>query len=264
MKADVILGDCKEVLKGLESDSFDSFVTDPPAGIAFMGKSWDAFESLMHFQDEMAVIFKEVLRVMKPGAHGLVWALPRTSHHTAMALERAGFEIRDTVTHLFGVGMPKGLDVSKAIDKMVGATREAGRPYVTPEGGQALTTCNNWQDTTLKNTTQGRRTPMVTTAASDKAKQWEGWNTALKPAHEVWWLVRKPLGEKTVAAQVLSTGTGAINVDACRVQVSADDFEEMSGRSGCSTPNQVYGKGAGRGLSLEYGTLLQKVVGLRT
>jgi hypothetical protein len=193
--ARVILGDCKAVLKTLGDNSFDSLITDPPAGIAFMGKAWDSFESLTHFQDDMAEVFKEALRVMKPGAHGLVWALPRTSHHTGMALERAGFEIRDTVTHLFGTGMPKGHNIAKA-------------------------------------------------GAGDA---WEGWNTALKPAHEVWWLVRKPLGEKTVAAQVLSTGTGAINVDGCRVQVSTDDFEEMSGRSGRSTPNQVYGKGAGRG-----------------
>lgn len=124
MKSDVILGDCKEVIKSLESDSFDSFVTDPPAGISFMGAAWDSFESLMHFQDEMAEVFKEVLRVMKPGAHGLVWALPRTSHHTGMALERAGFEIRDTILHLYGTGMPKGQNVSKAIDKMGGVSAE--------------------------------------------------------------------------------------------------------------------------------------------
>jgi DNA modification methylase len=169
LSARVVLGDCKEVLKSLESDSFDSMVTDPPAGIAFMGKAWDSYESLTHFQADMTEVFKEALRVLKPGAHGLVWALPRTSPYTGLALANAGFEIRDMVLHLFGTGMPKGQNVAKA-----------------------------------------------------GADAWEGWNTTLKPAHEIWWLVRKPIVEKTVVAQVLATGTGAINVDACRVGAGHD------------------------------------------
>src|SRR5690242_3672607 len=114
-------GDSLEILKTLEPNSVDSLVTDPPAGISFMGKEWDKGDG---FIPSMTEVFKECLRVMKPGAHGFVWALPRTSHWTATALEEAGFEIRDVVTHLFGSGFPKSLDISKAIDKAAGAERE--------------------------------------------------------------------------------------------------------------------------------------------
>lgn len=165
MEYKIHLGDCKEHLRALESDSLDALVTDPPAGISFMGKAWDSYESLQHFQDDLTAVFRETLRILKPGAHGLVWALPKTSHYTAMALTHAGFEIRDMVLHLFGSGMPKAQDVARA-------------------------------------------------GAGDA---WEGWATALKPGHEVWWLVRKPLQEGTIVRQVLASGTGAMNIDACRV-----------------------------------------------
>jgi hypothetical protein len=98
-------------LKSMDADSVDSLITDPPAGISFMGKQWDSGNS---FIPTMSEIFKECLRVMKPGAHGLVWALPRTSHWTATALENAGFEIRDVVTHLFGSGFPKSHNLEKS------------------------------------------------------------------------------------------------------------------------------------------------------
>jgi site-specific DNA-methyltransferase (adenine-specific) len=173
--ARVVHGHSLEQLKSLKENSLDSMVTDPPAGIAFMGKAWDSYDSLHHFQEDLAVIFKEALRVLKPGAHGLVWALPRTSMFTGMALIDAGFEVRDTVLHLFGSGMPKGQNIAKAIEK---------------------------------------------TGESEAAKQWEGWNTTLKPAHEVWWLVRKPLQEDTIARQVLTTGTGAINVEESRISTT--------------------------------------------
>ncbi len=167
-------GDCLEVLKKAPDNYADSLVTDPPAGIAFMGKAWDTDKGGRDAWVEwLTSIMREALRVLKPGAHGLVWALPRTSHWTATALEDAGFEVRDIVTHLFGTGFPKSLDVSKAIQK------------VEP----------------------------------DTAKQWEGWGTALKPASEHWILVRKTLGEKTVAANVLKHGTGGINIDASRIGV---------------------------------------------
>jgi DNA modification methylase len=97
-------GDCLSVLRTFQNDQIDALVTDPPAGIFFMGKEWDKGDN---FIPSMTEVFKECLRVMKPGAHGLVWALPRTSHWTATALEQAGFEIRDVVTHLFGSGFPK-------------------------------------------------------------------------------------------------------------------------------------------------------------
>lgn len=154
---DLRCGDSREVLKGLSGESVDALVTDPPAGISFMGKTWDHDHGGREGWIEiMASIFEECLRVLKPGAHGLVWALPRTSHWTATALEDAGFEIRDRVSHLFGTGFPKSLNLSG------------------------------------------------------------GLGTALKPACEDWWLVRKPL-EGTVAANVAAHGTGALNIDATRI-----------------------------------------------
>lgn len=95
----LIMGDCLEQLKTLPSDSVDSLVTDPPAGISFMGKDWDGDKGgRKQWIAWMAEVMRECLRVLKPGAHGLVWALPRTSHWTATALEDAGFEVRDVVT----------------------------------------------------------------------------------------------------------------------------------------------------------------------
>lgn len=197
-------GDCLEVLKTKPADSVDSLVTDPPAGIHFMSKEWDKSSD---FIPVMSNIFKECLRVLKPGAHGLVWAIPRTSHWTATALEQAGFEIRDVVTHIFGSGFPKSLDVSKAIDKMYGAEREVVSPIKTNIGIQG----NNYD----KKSEQG--SVEITIASTFEAKQWEGWGTALKPASEHWILVRKPLGESTIAKNVLKHGTGGLNINGSRI-----------------------------------------------
>lgn len=212
----MIQGDCLEVMRGIASDSLDSLVTDPPAGISFMGKEWDGDKGgRQQWIDWMALTMGEARRVLKPGAHGLVWALPRTSHWTATALENAGFEVRDVVTHLFGTGFPKSLDISKAIDKAAGAEREylgegpysARKPHKY-EGGTAL-------QISIDDPRIGHP---ITAPSTSEAKQWQGWGTALKPASEHWILVRKPLEEKTVAKNVLLHGTGGINIDECRVE----------------------------------------------
>ncbi len=186
-----------------------------------MGKAWDTYARDV-FVVEMREIFEECLRVMRPGAHGLVWALPRTSHWTATALEDAGFEIRDVVLHLFGTGFPKSLDVSKAIDKAAGAEREVigPNPHVSKR-------------TRVDHATQGKNfaddayvrplPPDVTAPATDAARQWSGWGTALKPAAEHWILARKPL-VGTVAANVLAHGTGALNIDACRIGTTVETW----------------------------------------
>lgn len=208
------LGDCLDVLRSLPAASVDALVTDPPAGIGFMGKEWDTFgrsnpnaerdraaaaglngkssqpfaysgssrspgdrERFIAF---LADRFTEARRVLKPGAHALVWAIPRTSHWTATALEDAGFEIRDVLTHHFGTGFPKSLDVSKAID-----------------------------------------------AATPDAERWSGWGTALKPASEHWILARVPLSG-TVAANVLAYGTGGLNIDATRIGSDVRTYRGMS------------------------------------
>lgn len=212
---DVKLGDSLEILKKLPSNSLDSLVTDPPAGISFMGKDWDDDKGGRdQWVKWMTSVMKEALRVLKPGAHGLVWALPRTSHWTATALEDAGFEVRDVVTHLFGTGFPKSLDISKAIDKAAGAEREVlGRTNRCVGPSQTKPGPGGWP-----NSGALEKQGLLTAPATDAAKQWQGWGTALKPASEHWILVRKPLEYKhTVAANVLKHGTGGLNVDASRI-----------------------------------------------
>lgn len=194
-------GDCLEVLKTFEADSIDALVTDPPAGISFMGKEWDSSSAFIR---RMTDIFDECIRVMRPGAHGFVWALPRTSHWTATALEDAGFEIRDVVTHLFGSGFPKSLDISKAIDKQAGVEREI-LSTITRSAARRL-------DFRMDKESN------ITAPATREAKQWQGWGTALKPASEHWILVRKPISEKTVAANVLRWSCGGLNIDRSRIE----------------------------------------------
>jgi site-specific DNA-methyltransferase (adenine-specific) len=150
-----------------------------------MGKTWDHDKGgrdqwIAWLEERM----REALRVLKPGAHALVWALPRTSHWTATALENAGFEIRDRLAHIFGSGFPKSLDIGKGIDRLAGYGH---------------------------------------------AQRWDGWGTALKPAVEDWWLVRKPI-KGSIVRSVLGHGTGALNIDACRVEhASPDDLAAHQG-----------------------------------
>jgi len=211
----ILLGDCAQVLPSMEADSIDAIVTDPPAGIAFMGQDWDkdrgGRDSWIAWMSGVAA---ECLRVAKPGAHALVWAIPRTSHWTATAWENAGWEVRDRIGHLFGTGFPKSLNVSLAIDKAAGAQREvigrrtdrAATPKQKINGGKYIGGENGRADCSA-----------ITAPATDAAKQWSGWGTALKPACEDWWLLRKPLAG-TVAENLSRFGTGGINIDACRIE----------------------------------------------
>lgn len=114
------LGDCLVAMKKMPDNSVDCIITDPPAGISFMGKEWDTHDDLNAFQNFIKDIFTEAKRVLKPGGHACVWAIPRTSHHTAMGLERAGYEIRDIIHHTFSSGFPKSHNIGKSIDKMKG------------------------------------------------------------------------------------------------------------------------------------------------
>lgn len=157
-------GDCLDLLKREPANSWDAMVTDPPGGIAFMGRAWDKDKGgRKQWIAFMAKRFKAALRVLKPGAHAFVWALPRTSHWTGTALEDAGFEIRDCPSHCFGSGFPKSHNLPG------------------------------------------------------------GLGTALKPSHELWFLVRKPL-EGTIAQNYAKYGTGVLNIDACRIaHASASD-----------------------------------------
>jgi hypothetical protein len=199
------LGDCLDVLRGLPDASVDSVVTDPPYGLSFMGKRWD-------YDVPSVEVWAECLRVLKPGGHLLAFAGTRTQHRMAVRIEDAGFEIRDMIGWVYGSGFPKSLDVSKAIDKAEGAERElVGSRVQRGFGGSRTYAQDVW--------TQSQRGDIqlpITAPATDAARQWHGWGTALKPALEPITVARKPLAG-TVAETVLAYGTGAINVDGCRV-----------------------------------------------
>lgn len=203
----LLTGDCLEVMKTLDAESVDSIVTDPPYGLSFMGKGWD------HGVPGKA-FWREALRVAKPGAHLLAFGGTRTFHRLACAIEDAGWEIRDCVMWVYGTGFPKSHDVSKAIDKTVGAEREV----------VGIRKLHNYGKANADNGQQQRLTQVFAQTseepATDAARQWQGWGTALKPAWEPVIVARKPF-KSTVAANVLEHGTGGINVDGCRV--AADD-----------------------------------------
>lgn len=193
-------GDCLAVLPTIAENSLDACVTDPPYGLEFMGKDWDHGVPGVPF-------WREIIRVLKPGAHLVAFGGSRTYHRMAVAIEDAGFEIRDSLMWLYGSGFPKSMDVSKAIDRADGAKRER---YARPALGGSFSDDGG--------TTYG--TALVNEPITDAAREWEGWGTALKPAFEPIVLARKPLSEKTVAANVLRWGTGALNIDGCRVETS--------------------------------------------
>ena len=207
------LGDCLEVLRTLPACSVDAVVTDPPYGLAFMGKRWD-------YDVPSVDIWAECLRVLKPGGHLLAFAGTRTQHRMAVRIEDAGFEIRDMIAWVYGSGFPKSLDVSKAVDGHVTSGRSdslALRQVNETRPGEAAVrpSSTNGHRGFVGSSDAG---PSVKrdVPATPEAQQWTGWGTALKPALEPITVARKPL-EGTVAVNVLQYGTGALNVDGCRV-----------------------------------------------
>jgi len=211
-------GDCLEVMPTLDADSVDAIISDPPYGLSFMGKAWD-------HGVPGEVFWREALRVAKPGAHLLAFGGTRTFHRLTVAIEDAGWEIRDCVMWVYGSGFPKSHDVSKAIDKAAGveftASPAAGVGFMNAEGRGGYNVTKN----------QLARKGETTSA------QWNGWGTALKPAYEPIIVARKPL-IGTVAANVLTHGTGGINVDACRVGTD----QTITIRNGDSGGNGAYGR----------------------
>jgi site-specific DNA-methyltransferase (adenine-specific) len=204
-------GNCLEVMKTMEADSIDSIVTDPPYELGFMGKSWDS--SGIAFNVE---VWQEALRVLKPGGHLIAFSGSRTYHRMAVAIEDAGFEIRDQIMWVYGSGFPKSHDVSKAIDKQAGAVREVVGTRIT---GAAMSGKVSGIENGEGGTDFGSGTNEIniTAPATAAAKQWQGWGTALKPAHEPMVLARKPL-IGTVANNVLTFGTGGLNIDGSRIE----------------------------------------------
>jgi DNA modification methylase len=204
----LLLGNCLEKLAEMPDCSIDAIVTDPPYGLSFMGKKWD-------YDVPGEDIWRECLRVLKPGGHLLAFAGTRTQHRMAVRIEDAGFEIRDMIAWVYGSGFPKSLDVSKAIDKAAGAEREVVGRAIRPDGTTRETVGGRESTPFVANAVNGDA--FITAPATPEAQQWQGWGTALKPALEPITVARKPF-KGTVAANVLAHGTGGINVDECRVE----------------------------------------------
>lgn len=245
----VHLGDSLAVLKTLPDSSVDAVVTDPPYGLAFMGKKWD-------YDVPGEELWRECLRVLKPGGHLLAFAGTRTQHRMAVRIEDAGFEIRDMVAWVYGSGFPKSLDVSKALDKIarrdyIGAAVRLGmeipgKSYHDWTRGEHAPSDKWWAEfkdylsddewmrlerEVVGHDNKGRAIFgscegefAITAPATPAAKEWQGWGTALKPSFEPITMARKPLGEGTVAANVLAWGVGGINVDGCRVEADPQDL----------------------------------------
>ncbi|MBF6612176.1 MAG: site-specific DNA-methyltransferase [Chloroflexi bacterium] len=259
-------GDCLAILQTMPENSVDAIVTDPPAGIAFLDSAWDnpweygtsghgytdgarrvntpvvsssrnpmcrkcrrhrrgwkdvpgcecpapdfdeadrRLTAARIFVDRMAAIFHECLRVLKPGGFAAIWSLPRTSHWTGTAIELSGFEIQNCIYHIFGQGLPKGLNLAIQFEKRL--CRQVERKWRYVNTGEEM-----------------RRIPPFRDA---EANRWAGWNTALKPAAECWWLARKPVTESNIAGNVLRWGVGGLNIGACRVGRGSDQCNDQS------------------------------------
>jgi site-specific DNA-methyltransferase (adenine-specific) len=206
------LGDCRHVMATLDDNSIDAIVCDPPYELGFMGKAWDntgiAYD---------VTVWQQCLRVLKPGGHLVAFGGSRTYHRLAVAIEDAGFEIRDQIQWIYGSGFPKSLDVSKAMDKQAGAVREVVGLHPHPGSTNPRQSMGD----------KWKSSPLITAPSTDLAKQWQGWGTALKPAHEPAVLARKPLCG-TVADNVMTWGVGGLNIDGTRV---GDELRVVQGMS---------------------------------
>jgi site-specific DNA-methyltransferase (adenine-specific) len=254
MNIDLRLGDCIEVLKTIPDNSIDAIITDPPYGIGFMNKEWDnpqKHQELIEreknrseeryeegkspvkggfskgvqpglpiggakegrwFQEWCELWARECFRVLKPGGHALSFSAPRTYHRMATAFEDSGFQIRDQIMWVFGSGFPKSLNIGKAVDKIEGNEREVfPNPLKKKQTAQGKTNAFNPKGAV----------ETITKGNSD----WEGWGTALKPAHEPIVMARKPLSEKSIAENVLKHGTGGINIDGSRIDTNGETWE---------------------------------------
>jgi len=281
MNVDLRHGDCVDLMRAMPECSVDSIVTDPPYGLEFMGKEWDApwkkagkveraaegtdrshpfrdgaprieygigGSASAAFQDWFTVVAAECLRVLKPGGHLLAFGGTRTYHRMACAIEDAGFEIRDSIHWVYGSGFPKSLNVGKAIDKAAGAVREV----VGYSRGTTADPSTGRKDMPGKavGVKQVAVDVPITAPATAEAVRWEGWGTALKPAHEPVVVARKPLSG-TVASNVLVWGTGGLNIDGCRVgkegaTTRGDGGGRLSAQGAFTTGHAIEQVNAGR------------------
>lgn len=263
--ARLIHGDCVQAMAALEPESVHAVVCDPPYGLEFMGKDWDSFrggarfskmgfgadgdkptpsfgsglQAMRAFQDWSELWAAEALRVLRPGGHLLAFGGSRTYHRLGCAVEESGFEVRDCLEWIYGQGMPKSRDAGDLIDAKLGVEREVigsavgADPSVTRPGftGEAHSTVANQT-----------KTYDVTVATSPEAKEWDGWGTTLKPAHEPIVLARKTL-DGTVASNLLEHNAGTLNVTANRVGESGGTGSRIlsSGGTGRFPSNVLIG-----------------------
>lgn len=226
----LLSGDCLLKLKELETNSIDSIVTDPPYGLAFMGKKWD-------YEVPNKEIWAECLRVLKPGGHLLSFGGTRTYHRLVVNIEDAGFEIRDCIQWLYGSGFPKSMDVGKQIDKQDGYVGEV--LSVAQGAGQNAEGYKTGSGGLLKSEYEIRK-------LSDKAQVWQGWGSALKPANEPICVARKPLEKGlTLAENVQKWGCGGINIDASRIGKAKGDRTEYGVNGIKRKTGNVFGEQAG-------------------
>jgi len=295
----VLVGDCREVMQTMADNSVDAIVTDPPYELGFMGKSWDSTGVAYD-----VTVWQECLRVLKPGGHLLAFGGSRTYHRLAVAIEDAGFQIRDQIMWVYGSGFPKSLNIGKAIDKNNGEVDRVrrftawmrttglkarqideitgtnmGGHYLTAASQPAIPTAELWsvlrshcgdvpewvdelvarieaEREIVGTKTSGIGTAFgdgewasgqaqevaITAPATAEAKEWEGWGTALKPAHEPIVMARKPL-DGTVANNVLTHGVGGINIDGCRVDYESEGDKKVAHNNalGMERLSQEYG-----------------------
>lgn len=226
--------DCIAAMKDMPENSVDSMVTDPPYELGFMGKSWDA--SGIAFNIE---VWQEALRVLKPGGYLLAFSGSRTYHRMAVAIEDAGFEIRDQIMWVYGTGFPKSVNIAKAIDKNLGAPVKVGKAFkVAGEYGN-----RNLRDSEPQGP---ERDAMRHTAVTEEARAWEGWGTALKPAHEPIVVARKPL-IGTIIENVLTFGTGGMNIEASRITIIQGDEPKAGNRTATFGTQETQSGGDGSG-----------------
>lgn len=219
----LICGDCLEVLAGLEHNSIDTIITDPPYGLRFMGKRWD-------YDVPDVATWKACLRVLKPGGTLLCFAGTRTQHRMAVNIEDAGFLLKDCLMWLYGSGFPKATDISKQLDKKAGAEREmVGRKSIAYSDSACWGTPN--KNVSLGKTMfqSGERdmaggTVPITAPTTEDAKLWNGWKShGLKPAYEPILVAMKP-NESTYAQNALDWGVSGLWIDGARVPTNGENY----------------------------------------
>jgi len=242
---EIICGDCLEEMEKLEESSVDSVVTDPPYALAFMGKDWDSLKP-KEYQEFSQEWGEQALRVLKPGAYLLAFSGARTYHRMVVGLEDAGFEIKDQIDWLYGSGFPKSHDISKAIDKVKGKYEE---------GDELPSSRKTKGDLGFQMQKKTASNPQT-----QEAKKWDGWGTALKPAHEPIVLAQKPR-EGTYAENVLEHGVGGLNIDSCRIPVpDREQYEDnAAGFAERAEKGKDKSEWEGWGLKTKHGRYASKI-----